>query len=331
MNNNTQNNVIDYSGLSPDAVLDAVESVGFLSDGTSFALNSYENRVYQIGIEESVPLIAKFYRPLRWSDEQILEEHSFSAELTAAELPVVSPISIDGSSLFNYQGYRFALYPRQGGREPNLDNPDNLLQLGRFMGRMHAIAASKSFAYRPDINIQNYGYDCVNFISENFIPKALAVSYNSLTTDLLAAVNTQLEKYQQVKKIRSHGDCHVGNILWRDDSPHFVDFDDCRTAPAVQDLWLLLNGERHEQELQLAELIAGYDEFHSFAPVELNLIESLRTLRLIHYCAWLARRWQDPAFPKAFPWFNSDRYWGEHILELREQMAAMNEPPLRLL
>ncbi len=323
--------VKDYSGLSPDTVLDAIESLGYISDGRSFALNSYENRVYQVGIEEEQPIIAKFYRPNRWTNEQIQEEHDFSQELKEAELPVVAPLRIKQRSLFSYQGYRFALYPRQGGREPNLDKPDNLLQLGRFLGRMHNIAKTKAFEYRPEINITSFGYESVDFISQYFIPPELKIAYTSLAKDLLEQVNHTLNQYQHVAAIRSHGDCHAGNILWRDDAPHFVDFDDARIAPAIQDIWLVLSGERHEQEIQLCELIEGYREFCDFDPQELNLIESLRTLRIIHYSAWLARRWQDPAFPKAFPWFNSQRYWGEHILELREQLAALQEPPLRLL
>jgi len=323
--------VTDYSALSPDLILDAIESLGGYTDGRSLALNSYENRVYQVGIDQEQPVIAKFYRPERWSDEQIQEEHDFSQELADAELPVVAPTRIDGKSLFEYEGYRFAIYPRQGGREPNLDDPDNLLQLGRFLGRMHAVGAKRAFSTRPTITPQNFGHDSVQLISEQFVPKNLKEVYDSVCRDLMQAVEERWSLYGDAALIRCHGDCHVGNILWRDDSPHFVDFDDARQSFAVQDIWLTLSGERHEQEMQLCELIEGYNEFYDFHPRELQLVEALRTLRIIHYAAWLARRWDDPAFPKAFPWFNTDRYWGEHILELREQMAAMDEAPLRLL
>lgn len=324
-------NTEDYAQLSPDTVLNAVESLGLLSDGRSLALNSYENRVYQVGIEEAQPVIAKFYRPNRWSDAQILEEHALCVELAEAEISVVAPLVFEGKTLFEYQGYRFSLYPRQGGREPNLDNPDQLLQLGRCLGRIHAIGASKAFEYRPAITTENYGHECIAFLSEHFVPKDLLAPYQTLCKDLMQTVDEMMQQDFAKHRIRSHSDCHAGNLLWRDDTPHFVDFDDARMAPAVQDIWLLLNGEKHEQELQLCELLEGYSEFYDFDVKQLQLIEALRSLRMIHYAAWLGRRWQDPAFPRAFPWFNSARFWGEHILELREQMAALQEPSLRWL
>ncbi len=313
--------------------MDAVESQGFLCDGRQFPLNSYENRVYQIGIEDEVPLIAKFYRPQRWTDEQILEEHQFGFELAENELPVVVPLKNEaGESLFEYQGFRFSLFPRKGGHAPELDNLDNLYILGKLLGRIHAVGAVRPFEHRPTINSQNFGHDCVALISEQFIPSDLKIAYDSLAKDLMQAVDETIANTGAVKNIRVHGDCHVGNILWRDGNANFVDLDDARMAPAIQDIWMLLSGsDRYRQTQQLSEIIDGYNEFYDFHPRELRLVEALRTLRMIHYSAWLAKRWQDPAFPMAFPWFNSPRYWSEHILELREQFAVLNEPPLELM
>jgi Ser/Thr protein kinase RdoA (MazF antagonist) len=319
--------------LTPDTVIDAVESMGYLSDGRILALNSYENRVYQVGIEDSEPLIAKFYRPLRWSDEQIREEHQFCFELVEQELPVVAPLTnAAGESLFHFNDYRFSLFPRRGGRAPELDDPDHLYQLGHTLGRIHLVGAVRPFVHRPALDIQTYGRDSVALISEGFIPSSLREAYTSLCADLLDGIEACFAAAGEVKLIRAHGDCHGGNILWRDDMPNFVDFDDARMAPAIQDLWMLLTGDdRVQQQLQLAEVIAGYNEFADFDPRELHLVEALRTLRMMHYSAWLARRWEDPAFPHNFTWFNTERYWGEHILQLREQLSALQQPPLQLL
>lgn len=320
-----------FSSLTPDFILDAVEGLGYWSDGRSLALNSYENRVYQVGIEGAEPLIAKFYRPDRWSDEQILEEHQFCFELVEQELPVVAPMVKDGTSLFHSGGFRFALFPRKGGHAPELDNPDNLYILGRVLARFHLVGASKPFQHRPSIDLQSYGRESVDFISERFIPVELKTAYDSLTRDLLLLMQQIIDRVGPVRQLRVHGDCHGGNILWRDDAPHFVDFDDARMAPAIQDLWMLLSGTRNEQLAQLSEIIDGYSEFNDLQLKELQLVEVMRTLRMMHYAAWLARRWEDPAFPHSFPWFNSVRYWSEHILELREQFAALQEPGLTLV
>jgi Ser/Thr protein kinase RdoA (MazF antagonist) len=319
--------------LTPDTVIDAVESMGYLSDGRILALNSYENRVYQVGIEDREPLIAKFYRPLRWSDEQILEEHQFCFELVERELPVVAPLTnAAGESLFHFNDYRFSLFKRRGGRAPELDDPDHLYQLGHTLGRIHLVGAVRPFVHRPALDIQTYGRDSVALISAGFIPPSLREAYTSLCADLLDGIEACFAAAGEVKLIRVHGDCHGGNILWRDDMPNFVDFDDARMAPAIQDLWMLLTGDdRVQQQLQLAEVIAGYNEFADFDPRELHLVEALRTLRMMHYSAWLARRWEDPAFAHNFTWFNTERYWGEHILQLREQLSALQQPPLTLL
>ena len=325
-------NAHPYDSLTPDMVIDAVESTGRLSDARLLALNSYENRVYQVGIEEGEPLVAKFYRPGRWSRAQIEEEHSFSLELQGADISVVAPLADEtGATLHEYANFLFALFPRRGGYPPELDNLDNLLILGRTLGRIHAVGKATPFQHRQDISVGRMLADSREFLLDGFIPGELEPAYDSLTLDLLQAVTDLYAEVQPEDQIRIHGDCHVGNILWRDDVAHFVDLDDCVTAPAVQDLWMFLNGERHERELQLCELIEGYSEFCDFDPRQLRWVEALRTLRLVHYSAWLARRWDDPAFPRSFTWFNTERYWAEHILELREQLAALQEEPLRLL
>lgn len=321
-----------YDRLNPDLIIDAVESVGFRSDVRLLALNSYENRVYQVGIEDSTPLIAKFYRPDRWTEAQIMEEHQFSLELQDAEISVVAPmVDEHGATLHTYEGFQFALFRRRGGYPPELDNLDNMLVLGRTLGRIHGVGRASHFKERQAITVQRMLSDSRELLIDGFIPRGLLPAYESLTADLLKIVTSVYSEVEAEDEIRIHGDCHVGNILWRDETAHFVDFDDCCTAPAIQDLWMFLNGERHERQLQLSELVEGYSEFCDFDPRQIRWIESLRTMRLIHYAAWLARRWEDPAFPRSFTWFNTERYWADHILELREQMSALQEEPLRLL
>jgi Ser/Thr protein kinase RdoA (MazF antagonist) len=320
-----------FATLSPDWILAAVESTGLCCDGRMLALNSYENRVYQVGVEESSPVIAKFYRPQRWSREQILEEHAFVLELEAQELSVVAPIAdSDGRTLYEYGGFLFALFPRRGGRNPDLDF-DTLQVLGRTLGKLHSVGALRSFSHRQQLSVATFAEaSSVYLLEHDFIPADLRTAYSSLAQDLLKRVKQIFSDRKGYATLRLHGDCHVGNVLWRDDLPMLVDFDDTMTGPAVQDLWMLLSGEREQQQAQLGELIDGYEMFYSFNPAELGLIEALRTLRLMHYSAWLARRWDDPAFPRSFPWFNTARYWSAHILELREQMSALDEPPLVL-
>ncbi|MEH6493674.1 serine/threonine protein kinase [Halopseudomonas sp.] len=319
-----------FALLTPDTVLDAVESLGFLSDARTLTLNSYENRVFQVGIEDGQPLIAKFYRPLRWSDESILEEHAFSLELVERENPVIPPMQINGETLFEFAGFRFSLFKRFGGRAPEFDDPDHLLMLGRLVGRLHAVGAMRPFDHRPELTVQTFGTDSLDFLrSANVVPQALQAAYFSVADDLLKVVAERFAMHP-CSTLRLHGDLHVGNLLWRDDSLFMVDLDDCRQGPAIQDLWMMLSGERDQRQAQLAELADGYNEFYDFDPSQLALIEPLRSLRLINYSAWLARRWDDPAFPMHFPWFASERYWAEQILTLREQRAAMDEPVLRL-
>lgn len=330
-------NLHPFATLTPGFIAYAVEAQSdanghYWTDGRTFPLNSYENRVYQVGIEDGQPIIAKFYRPQRWSDEQIQEEHDFCFELAEQELPVVAPLKNgDGESLLRYGDFRFALYTRKGGHAPELDNMDNLFTLGRLLGRIHLVGASKPFKYRPDINMHSYGYDSIQLIGEQFMPSGLDLAYSSLTDDIMRIISQKMQDAAAFKRIRTHGDCHIGNMLWRDDNAHFVDFDDARTAPAIQDIFMLLTGgDRIEQVAQLSEILEGYNEFYDFDVREIQLIETLRTLRMLHHSAWIAKRWQDPAFPQAFPWFNTQRYWEEHILELREQLFLLGEPALSL-
>jgi len=319
----------DYAGLTPDTLLDAVEECGYQSDGRFIALNSYENRVYQVGIEDDVPVIAKFYRPCRWSNESIREEHDFAIELAAQEIPIVPPLLINASTLHTHKGYRFSLYRRHGGHWPELGTQGEREWIGRFIARIHAVGATRPFDHRPQLDIESFGHASVCFLLEQgFIPAHIETAYRTLTEDLLQQISSAYNNAGDVQKIRLHGDCHPGNILWTDDGPHFVDLDDCRTGPAIQDIWMLISGDRHEMQTQLIDIIEGYLQFHDFDHRELLLIEPLRTLRILHYAAWLARRWEDPAFPRAFPWFNTARYWEDHILALREQASLMNEPAL---
>jgi len=321
-----------FETLSPEVILDAIESQsGLLTDGRLLALNSYENRVYRVGIEDGPPLIAKFYRPERWTEDQINEEHSFAQELADSEIPVVTALTDQrGNTLRQSNGYHFALYPMRGGRSPELDNPQQLEIIGRFIGRIHKVAETKEFTCRPSIDTATLGHVSANYLLDNDrLPRDLADAYESLVIDLLEKVDDQIEDISKSRAIRLHGDFHPGNILWRDETPHIVDLDDARTGPAIQDIWLFLSGDRQYQQARLADLLEGYTQFREFDPKELGLIESLRTLRMIHYAAWLDVRRDEPAFQQAFPWLASPRYWDEHILELKEQSSALDERPLK--
>ncbi|MGH8764712.1 MAG: serine/threonine protein kinase [Burkholderiales bacterium] len=315
-----------YEGLTPDAVLDALESVGLRGDGRLLALNSYENRVYQVALEDNSYVVAKFYRPSRWSDAQILEDHAFSIEMAEREIPVVAPMKIGSATLHEFSGFRFAVFPRRGGRPPELESDKVLEWIGRFLGRIHGVGAAGHFKERPALSIQTFGEEPREWLLDSgMVPADLEEVWASVTGE---ALDKAEDHFPETRTLRLHGDCHAGNILWTDDGPHFVDLDDARTGPAVQDLWMLLAGDRETATRQLKSLLAGYERFHEFDRGELGLIEPLRTLRLMHYSYWLARRWDDPAFKAAFPWFGTQRYWQDRILELREQTAVMDEPPL---
>ncbi|HKO88937.1 MAG TPA: serine/threonine protein kinase [Burkholderiales bacterium] len=326
------NSAQPYAALTPDCVLDALESLDLRCDGRLLALNSYENRVYQIWMEEGPPVVAKFYRPQRWTAEQILEEHDYVAELARNEIPVVAASVYGGKSLHEHGGYRFAVYAKRGGRAPEFDRPEVLEWMGRFIARIHSVGGQKSFRARPALDIQSFGAESRDWLlAHGFVPADLLPAYESVVAQALEGVAHCYERAGKVGSLRLHGDCHAGNVLWTDEGPHFVDFDDARSGPAIQDIWMLLSGDREGMTNQLREVISGYEDFCEFDKRELHLIEALRTLRLIHYSAWIARRWEDPAFPAAFPWFNTQRYWQDRILELREQIALMNEPPLALM
>ena len=327
---------LPYTGLTPDVVLNALDSVGLMTTGSLLALNSYENRVFQVGVDQDDGttgfVVAKFYRPGRWSDAQILEEHEFTHELAAAEVTAVPPLKLQDRTLHRFEGFRFAVFRRRGGRAPLLDDADVLQWIGRFLGRLHAVGRTRPFAVRPALDAASFGVEPRHYLLEHeWLPPELREVYASVSQQALDEVARAYDRAGDVARIRLHGDVHEGNVLWYDGltehGPHFVDFDDARSGPAVQDLWMLLGG-RSEQSQRLADLLAGYEDFSEFDPRELLLIEALRTLRLMHYAAWIARRWNDPAFPAAFPWFNTPRYWEDRILELREQIAAMQEAPL---
>lgn len=320
----------DFSGLTPDTILDAIETTGIQCDGRLLALNSYENRVYQIGVEDGPFIVAKFYRPNRWTDAAIIEEHQFMMALADEEIPVIPPQwDRDNQSLLKHQQFRFALYPCRGGRTSELDNSDHLEQIGRLVGRIHATSALNTFKHRATLSIERFSVKPSEFLLQNqFIPDYLIESYHSLTQDLIKQIRTAFEHAGNVPYIRLHGDFHPSNTLWTDSGPHIVDFDDAIMGPAIQDLWMFLSGDRDYMTARLGDLLEGYTQFYEFNPSELHLIEALRTLRIINYAGWLAQRWSDPAFPLAFPWFNQSRYWDNHILTLREQAALMNEGPL---
>ena len=324
-----------YRDLSPSTLLDAIDAVGLHTDGGATPLNSYENRVYQFGIEDGPPVIAKFYRPGRWSDAAIAEEHAFVDELHTAELPCVAPISRDGVTLFRHAGFRYAVYPREAGRPPNVEDPAVLRVLGHALGRMHGVGASQPFAHRQRLTVAAFGRQAVEFLStSDFIDSELLAAYEAVANQLVARIEPIMA---DVKGIRIHGDCHLGNLLMRDDDsaplgvrPNFVDFDDTMTGPPIQDLWMLLAGDATERSRQLRELVSAYEAFFHFDVRQTRLIEPLRALRMLHHAAWIGRRWADPAFPAAFPGYDETRYWSTHILVLKEQLAVLDEPLLAL-
>lgn len=323
----------DYYNLTPDTVLDAIESLGIQLDGSMLTLNSYENRVYRVCDYDGQKLVAKFYRPDRWSEQQIAEEHEFTQQLFDAEIPVVAPlIMAGGKSLLQWQSYRFSLFPCHGGRAPELDDENHLVRLGRYLARIHNVGAVQLFQHRPEINCKTFGHDCLEFLRTGpHIPQSLRIAYETIATQVLELSQNIFTERKSTQIIRLHCDCHPGNILWTDEGPHIVDLDDSRNGPAIQDLWMLLGGDSETMNHRLDILLEGYEEFRDFDSHELMLIEPLRTLRMIHYSAWLSRRWSDPSFQHHFPWFAESRYWEDQILGLKEQLSLLNDPPVKNL
>lgn len=321
-----------YDNLTPAVVLDIVDAAGHVTNGRLFPLNSYENRVYQVGIEDGTPLVIKVYRPGRWNASQIREEHDFCRDLLEHEIPVVAPLALaNGDTLGESHGFYFALFPQRGGQAPDITYPDTLFRLGQWLGRIHGVGSSRSFRSRPAIDIVRQLRDDSTYLLEHdWVPADLRTGYETLIRDLIDWTAQRVEEAGSYSRIRLHGDCHIGNILVRDEQILFVDFDDARSGPAIQDLWLLLSGQQEEQAVQFAELLEGYENFHDFDYRQRLLIEPLRTLRQVGQSAWLARRWDDPAFPRHFPWFQQPRYWSDQVLSLREQLAALQGPPLTL-
>lgn len=321
-----------FEGLTPSIILDAIESLDIYVTSGLTALNSYENRVYQFTTEDHGRMVVKFYRPNRWTNAQILEEHAFSFELQDFELPIVAPTQFNNVSLHTFQGYRFALFRSVGGRQFEVDNLDQLEWMGRLIGRIHATSAKKPFVHRLSINIPEFLHEPSHILKQSeLVPLHLHLPFFTILDQVCALAESKYSAVApKISAIRLHGDCHPGNILWRD-GPMFVDLDDCRSGPAIQDLWMMLAGDTAQQQIQLETLIEAYEEFNAFNNQELALIEPLRAMRMVHYMAWLSKRWKDPAFPRAFPWFGEDKYWENQILSLKEQLSALQQPALRLI
>jgi Ser/Thr protein kinase RdoA (MazF antagonist) len=331
MNQENQGAAFHYQALTPDLILDAIESLGIYPETGLLALNSYENRVYQFRCDNGVRYVVKFYRPERWSHEQIQEEHDFSQSLFDEEIPVATPIIINGRSLHEYKGFRFALFPSIGGRSFEVDNLEQLEATGRFIGRIHQFSQQGKFKHRDLVNPQVLGDESLLWLKESgHVPSSLVLPYFTIVEQVLDK-SKEIWAKQNPKQIRLHGDLHPGNILWTPDGPGFVDLDDARTGPAIQDLWMMITGDRQQKQLQLEILLEAYEEFCDFDAKELTLIEPLRAMRMLHYNAWLSRRWEDPAFPMNFPWYGEEKYWEQQILSFKEQLAVLDEPALSLI
>lgn len=322
------NNLRPYDSLSPAVVMDAIESVGYRCTGLVNPLNSYENRVYEVGVENALPVIAKFYRPNRWSFAQIREEHIFANQLEEAEVPVVAAIKIDGESLFEYEGYTFCLYEKRGGRSIELIEDEDFRTMGRLIGRIHSIGSLGGYEHRETISPKLYGWDNLEYLrTSKLVPADILPAYDSVVVQLLNQIDTLWKNYEGIEHVRLHGDCHLGNIL-KDTEIFFVDLDDSLMGPAVQDLWLFATGGRSNMLRQFGLLIDGYTQVRGFDYRQLQLVEAMRSLRMIHYTAWIAKRWEDPTFKHNFAFLDTYEYWNSHLQSLREQMAELHEPML---
>jgi Ser/Thr protein kinase RdoA (MazF antagonist) len=325
----TQSALAPFENLTPFVVAAAAESIGLRPSGRLFALNSYENRVYQLGDEEGALWVLKFYRPGRWTDEAIGEEHAFAFELAEAELPIAAPLRLGGESLFVHADQRFAAFPYLSGRAPEIADSETLTLLGRTLARMHAVGGRGRFRFRPSLDLDRLAVRArASVLESGFVPAALEEQYARVSEQVIGRVRQCFENFGTLPRLRIHGDCHLGNILWRDNGPLFVDLDDCMSGPRIQDLWMFLAGDAASQQAAWAALMEGYETFGDFDYAELTLVEALRSLRIVHYASWIATRWHDPAFPRAFPWFADARFWERHIADLFEQLAAIDEPPI---
>jgi len=328
INKTRASQVKPFDGLTPDVVLDAALSAGLDADGRLFALNSYENRVYQLGTADGA-LVLKFYRPERWSDAQIAEEHRFTQELALAELPVAAPVERAGATLLKFGEFRFAAFAWMRGRAPELDAPEARQLLGRSLARFHQVGARQAFRFRPALSIDRLGWQArAQVLASELLPEELRERYAAVSSLVIERAESAFAQAGQVGQLRLHGDCHLGNLLWNERGPVFIDLDDCATGPRIQDLWMMLSGSPAEQQGQWSELLEGYQQFADFDFHELLLIEPLRALRMLHHVAWVAHRWSDPAFPRAFPWIGERRYWEGYLGDLLEQVAAIEAPPL---
>ncbi|UAA38368.1 serine/threonine protein kinase [Paraneptunicella aestuarii] len=327
----TQEQSFTFAELTPDLILDAIEAIGIRVDSGLLALNSYENRVYQFLDEDRRRYVVKFYRPQRWTAQQIQEEHDYALELEQHEIPIAAPLKLNGETLHQHQGYYFTIFPSVGGRQFEVDNLDQLEWMGRFIGRIHAVGARQPFKFRDSFTTTTHLLEPLQQLqSSKLVPAHLHTSFFTILVQVVDLAKSLYLKHNSFPALRLHGDCHPGNILWRD-GPTFVDLDDCRNGPAMQDIWMMLSGDKQQQILQLDTLLNAYEEFHEFDTAQLSLIEPLRAMRMVHYMAWVENRWQDPAFPRAFPWFADDKYWEQQILSLKEQFSALHEEPLRLM
>ncbi len=329
--NNTESCLNHYTRLQPEMIMDAIEGVGLSPQLSLLPLNSYENRVYQVAMEEGNPLVVKFYRPDRWSDEQILEEHDFCKELISLEIPVVAPIVLEQKTLHHFNGYRFSLFESKGGRNLEIENLEHLEIMGRLLARIHLLGEKKQFASRPNIDVNSYGWKSLEIIvNSHYIPMGLDLPFKTIAEQICESCETVFSQHGAINLLRLHGDCHPSNVMWTDKGAHFVDFDDARNGPAVQDLWMMITGDQNSMMQSFTALMDGYNDFRSFDLKEIRLLEPLRGLRMLHYMAWLCQRWTDPSFPHNFPWFQTQRYWEDQILELKEQLYLINNPTLEL-